>query len=396
MAADARRTPFDARVVAAVLAAGVLAFVAFLALSAIADDVSTNRRDGRAHALSIGATGYAGLVRLVNAVDRDARLLRDERALDTEDLVVVAVEQPLRDVRQLDRMVSDGGRVAELVKRRGARATLLVFSKWITQEHPTRPGWVRVVNGLNDRPNGPTVPLRGANRLSGLRVPTPAQTATVAASGAWRPILVTAAGSPVALQQGDRPLYVLADPDLLNNHGLRDRARAAAALALLAELSPTDARGIGFDLTVNGLAGRANPVDLLFEPPFLALTVALFVAALLAGLTGWARLGPERREARAVAFGKLALVCNLAGVIRAAGREHRFGAAYADLQRERALRLAGAGALPPGDADALLDRLSPEGERWSDMSAGLAAADGRDALSRWARQAHRWTEGLKR
>ena len=68
------------------------------------------------------------------------------------------------------------------------------------------------------------------------------------------------------------------------------------------------------------------------------MTLALVAAALLAGLHGAVRFGQARREERAIALGKAALVENSAGLIRLARREAQLGAAYADVVRQEAAR----------------------------------------------------------
>ena len=72
-------------------------------------------------------------------------------------------------------------------------------------------------------------------------------------------------GGALVARLGDQPHYVAADPDLFNNHGLRDPAAARAALALIDALNSTDSETVAFDLTVNGLAAQSSP-----EPASLA------------------------------------------------------------------------------------------------------------------------------
>ena len=69
-----------------------------------------------------------------------------------------------------------------------------------------------------------------------------------------------------------------------------------------------------------------------------------------------------RREERAIALGKAALVENSAGLIRLARREARLGGAYAEVVRQEAARAVGAPPALQGEAlDAYLDRLSTAG-----------------------------------
>jgi len=194
--------------------------------------------------------------------------------------------------------------------------------------------------------------------------------------------LLAGPGGALLAQLDERPLYVLADPDLINNHALKNPRTARAALQLLDELSTTDARSIQFDVTLNGFGKQPNALKLIFEPPFLALTLSMFVAALLAGLHGVYRFGPEERDERAIAFGKAALVENSAGLIKLARREHRLGSAYAEVIAEEAARASGA---PPGlrgaDLEAYLDRLSPpDGPKFSRLAARAGAASDRSEL----------------
>jgi hypothetical protein len=137
---------------------------------------------------------------------------------------------------------------------------------------------------------------------------------------------------------------------------------------------------------------------LAFEPPFLAMTLALVAAALLAGLHGAFRFGPVRRPERAIAFGKAALVENSAGLVRLAEREARLGGAYADVVRQDVARAVHAPpSLETGDLDRHLDRLGPkDAPSFSELAAGLAAARDRHALMTAARALFRWKRDVVR
>jgi hypothetical protein len=143
----------------------------------------------------------------------------------------------------------------------------------------------------------------------------------------------------------------------MNNAGLADPARAVAALALIRKLRP-NRDPVMFDLTLLGAGtDRSNDLQkLLIEPPFLALTLTLLVAAGLAFGHGFVRFGPPMAEERAIAFGKDALVDTTARLFRRAGRLAGLGDRYAALMRLRAGALLGAPSSLTGDAlDAWLD-----------------------------------------
>jgi hypothetical protein len=125
------------------------------------------------------------------------------------------------------------------------------------------------------------------------------------------------------------------------------------------------------------------------------LTLALFIAALLAGLHGAFRFGPVRREERTIALGKAALVENSAGLIRMAGREANLGTAYADVVRTEAARASSAPSFLQGEAlDDYLDRLGRDGPKFSALAAQLDSAQGRHSLMTAARALFQWKKDI--
>lgn len=395
-----RESPFNVKVVFGLIAAAVIAFGALLVLLAYAEEPAPPGGEGRG-APSRSAVGYAGLVQLVGRFT-EARVVRGGDGVESEDLLVVA-------------LTGRGGpaAVTELLNRRGPRATLLIVPKWLVERDRSHPGWVRAIApvlGPRAAPllgddvsiaqvgQSPGDVARGQGFLEGLSLPAPPQVQAVVAG--LRSVAALPRGSALLAQIGDQPHFVLAEPDLVNNHGLRDPARARAAIRLLTALSPTGATGINFDLETNGQGGRRpetpSLLQLAFEPPLLAMTLALFFAALLAGFYGAFRFGPARREQRAIAFGKAALVENSAGLIRLARREARLGGAYADVVRTEAARITGAPAWLGGEKlDAYLDRLGRAGEaRFTQLAAAVAQANDRTSLMAAARALHEWRRGL--
>lgn len=172
------------------------------------------------------------------------------------------------------------------------------------------------------------------------------------------PLITASDGNAVLAEVPGKNIYILADPDLLNNFGLAERQNAFAAIALLAALDPDNPGTIVFDTMLPFGAGGRNLAQLMFEPPFLGVTLALLAAALLAGIATWARFGPPRREPRAVAFGKRALIENIVSLARRAQRVRDGGGAYADSVRDWAARRLALPRTLQGEAlDAHLDAL---------------------------------------
>jgi hypothetical protein len=395
--------PFSVRLVVGLVAAGLAAFAALVFLLAYGSRIAPVHGQ-QAPALSVAATGYKGLFTLVGRFHATSTINRRDD-LATDNLLVVALAPRNR-----------AADVARLIEMRRGRATLLIMPKWATRPDPSHPGWVRAVGPMAGSLSGEMIGGRaqisvrpdavspdrfasGEDLLDGLQVPVPGNVQTISGD-MLTPLLTVPNGDILVARIGDQPHYVAADPDLFNNHGLKDPARARAALALIEALNTAGASGVAFDLTVNGLANNDGPSLLrtALEPPFLAMTLALLFAALLAGLHGAFRFGAARREERAIAFGKAALVENSAGLIRLARREARLGGAYADVVRQDAARLAAAPPALQGEAlDAYLDRLS-KGDRppFSALAARLAAARDRHELVAAARALFSWKKDIIR
>lgn len=381
-----------------IVAVGVAAFFAMLVLGAYAPDLRSGKNGG-SHALSNAATGYSGIVRLAEATGRAPEILRQDHLWQTEDLVVLTPEAAATDM-------------TDVLQQRQGKATLLVLPKWDSLPDSKKPGWVRVSGLLPaSEPEGvlapetklkvtrartkgqplATVPSHAPTQL---RFPAPAVTQAIA-NEALQPIVTDAAGRIVLARLGDAPLYILAEPDLLNNHGIGDAGRAQAALALLDFLNSTDAEGIYFDVTLNGLGTSKSPLKLAFDPPFLAVTLTIAAALLLAGLQAVSRFGVPLRPERAIAFGKSALVDNSAALVRKAGREARLGWRYAEMIKDQ---MAAILRLPPTLPDdkvvERLDALKSDLD-FSSLAEQAAGADTRDGVLAAARALHHWQQEVR-
>jgi hypothetical protein len=289
---------------------------------------------------------------------------------------------------------------------------LLVLPKWDAAPDKQRPGWVRV-SGLLPAED-PARTLYPATPFTIAREKTHGEPLRTVAAGAPRelqflapgvlqtvgskdiePLIVNARGATVLGKLKRSQLYVLADPDLLNNHGMGDERQARAALALLDFLNSTGATAIRFDVTTNGLGRSRSPLKLAFDAPFLAVTLTIFAAMLLAGWQALVRFGPVRRPERAIAFGKAALVDNSAALIRKAGREAHLGARYVDVIRDRAVALF---RLPPSlDSQTLESRLEALNPRRSFAATAQAAeqARNREELLGAAQSLNHWLEEVQ-
>jgi hypothetical protein len=390
---------FNVKTIGLIVGVGILAFVGMLVLGAYAPDLRSGRNGG-SHALSNAATGFSGLVRLAEATGRHPSIVRNLADVDDDESLLVATP---------DNGLDD---LSELLQRHRGKPILLVMPKWATLQDPGHTGWVKAV-GLRPavdpgRLLAPQHPLKVDRVRSGgvalrtvvaeapkeMQFTAPGALQTMSGPGLV-PIVTDPGGRIVIAQMEDSRVYILSDPDLIDNRGLADIRQAGAALALLDYLNATGAPDVLFDVTMNGLGRSKSPLKLAFDPPFLATTLTLAAALLLAGLHGLVRFGAARRPQRALAFGKAALVDNTAALFRKAGRQAALGARYAELIRQRAAAAFGVPARLQGEAiDAYLDGLG--GRPFSKLAGAAAEAGDRDSLLSAARALNDWQEGIRR
>jgi hypothetical protein len=161
------------------------------------------------------------------------------------------------------------------------------------------------------------------------------------------------------------------EPDLMNNYGMADAQRAAAAVALVRQAGYSDMERITVDLTLNGLGGSTNLLTLAFRPPFLAATMCLLLAMLIIGWRAFMRFGPAAASEQEIAFGKQRLVSNGAGLIVRAGRLGLLAEPYVQLVERRLGRALGIARPDAETIDAALARRLPDEEPFSLRTARL-------------------------
>jgi len=406
VSADAAQQPFSRRGLIVLLVAGIVGFIAFLLLSAYAPDMQSGR-DGGTHAMSTAATGFRALYKLNEAAQGSSYLIRDKGKVESADLFVLT-----------PRTEGDAKKVAELAKERmddeEAGPTLIILPKWQTMTDPKRRDWVislgplsreSIAAILKDLADDVQLTRHGHKGVvaadwpghAGVRFSLPVLGQSIGGE-AFEPIIADPAGGAVLARLKAGNVYVLADPDLANNLGLKNKDNARAVLQMLWDLNPDDAGTISFDVTVPGLGRAPNLLKLAFEPPFLAVTLCLFVAALLAGLHAVVRFGPALGEVRLIAFGKAALLDNSADLLRRAGHEHRGGERYVILTRDAVAQAVGVPSdLAAEKIDHYLDRLATSGgQSWSDLAQRVAQARTRNELVRAARALHDWRKDVTR
>ena len=152
-------------------------------------------------------------------------------------------------------------------------------------------------------------------------------------------------------------MIVVAEPDLMNNYGLADRTRAQLAHAVVDAALEDYELDIVFDLTAAGIARSENLLTLAFQPPFLAATLCLLLAALVIAWRAFRRFGPPVAEAPALAMGKRQLARNGGGLVARAKRLHLLGPPYAALVAARLAEALGIRETDPEAREAAIARV---------------------------------------
>ena len=403
--AEGRRSPLiSPLLVAGLVLVSALSLVAYFALSAYAPDLR-DESDGDAHVLSRSAIGFAGLKILLQETNVQAVV---DRGLATNGA-------PLPSLKVLTPSILSPGSEIKALCNQGP--CLVILPKWLPLGDPIKRGRVVKVGAFEakavarlleafskDTKIEQSKDTRAPLLTSPLSWPIPNRLAAIDAvqtiSGKyWLPALRTAEGKIVLAYSytgGGRQVFVLADPDLMNTHGLNDEATAALALATIDRLR-SGGGPVAFDVTLNGFRRSRDILRSMFAPPFLGATLCAIAAALLIGFHAFSRFGAAARPAPGFALGKTALVDNTAQLIRVMGREAQMAERYATATRNLVLRALGLqrrieqrqiesvlGAIERRESDVKFAEISAEADR----------VRRRSDLMRVAAKLYRWRERI--
>ncbi len=377
---------FNPRLIAAVVVIGIIAFIALWALIALGPQLSSGK-DGQGHALSKAAPGYAAIVDLAERAGATVDIRRSVQTYSYDDYQPLIVLTPKHDTRAEE--------IAELLASAGGAPVLIVLPKWQAMRIPgsdTKPGWVSTgfplappSKLLPEAPFGKVeigtskgqaaeAPAWIAGRQVGLSLPAGVQTVS---GEAIETLAAAPDGGAVLARAREQDIYILADPDLINNFAFASRDGARGAAMLIDGIAEdADADSIAFDVTLNGLGGGRSLLRFAFVPPFIGITLCLIAAGLFALWQAWARFGPAQKPGRAIAVSKAALIANSADLIKQADRELEGADSYvASLRAAIARRLHAPAGLDAAATDAWIDRhLPPGGDLFSSLARRLPLA----------------------
>ncbi len=388
--------PFSGHVVWTLLLVGLLSFAAVVALMAWSPELASRDRPGGTP-YSRSATGFAGLIDMLEAEGRQASVSRLGQTMEAQDGRLMIVTLPLhgRDL-DLDTL---------------AEPALIILPKWTIIPNPARKAF-EIDTNLADistvdaslglvAENASVHRLRNPGKMAtpvGKAAPDFEHEMQVITSDTLEEVIGIPGGQLLS-RLGDRDIYLLSDPDLLNNFGLARLENARLGLGIIDLVSRDTDRPIIFDATLHGFERSNNLLKAMLDIPFLGATLVALAAMILIGWSAAIRFGAPEREAPAFAPGKQALADNSAGLIAMARREPRMAPGYLSLTRRALSRELGMPkTLSESELAALLDRMGHQAgldESWSKLGAGLTGpAASRDDLRHKARALWRWRKEM--
>lgn len=388
--------PFTGRVIFILLAVGLLSLAAVMALMAWSPDLASRDRPG-ATPYSRSASGYAGLIDMLEAEGREVSVSRLRDRLQTSDGRLLIITMPLYG-RNFD--------IDEI-----APPALIVLPKWRFLSNPARRAFeldtrladLDAVDGMMGlvEEDAKLIRLRNPGKLHtpfGKVAPVFDHEMQVVKSDKLDEVIGRPGGQLLS-RLGEEEIYLLSDPDVLNNFGLARTENAVTGLSIIDLVSRGDGQPIVFDATIHGFERSRSLLKTLLNIPFLGATL---IALATMALIGWAasiRFGAPEREAPAFAAGKQALADNSAGLISMAKREPRMAPGYLALTRRALIKELGLPkTLSEEEIAALLDRMGKQQgaeTSWTDIRSGLSQPAGsRDDLRHKARAIWRWRKEM--
>ena len=326
---------FSPRLLTAWIIGAALAFACSLYLMTLGGGDTRAIDASGPNTRSRSAIGYAGIAETLERLGW--RVIKSE-ANSLQKLAkgsVLVVAEPRFGRQQTE----DAGRLLH-----EAKSALLILPKWRGVRSERHPGWIADAEPVSELEANWTLSLAvdGAKlaretspqswTVNELAItPDILEPVQLVKSPRLRPIVASEHGALVAeFRDKDRRLWVLADPDVIANHGIGRKDNAAFSVALLNALRRGDG-AIVFDETVHGFFAKpADPFKLLFDSRFISVTLQGAVAVALLLWAAISRFGAPLPAPPPLDPGKRGLVRNAAKLITFAGHRSLFVRRYVD------------------------------------------------------------------
>ncbi len=312
---------FSGRTLVAIVAVGILAFVGTVYLTVFSDGGEPVYEIGPT-SYSSSALGHKAFLQILRRLEIPVIVSRFKSGEKAGPGSLLLLLEPMGG-KTPDNLVGGFGNLPH---------GLLVLPKWLGRADPEKPSWIRKMDPVAPQEIAPILKeaqIGGkVERHAGtftLELPdlggTIALTDPQVITGSnLKPVVTLQGGVLIGeMRNGSGRQWILADPDLLSNHGIDEADNAVVAVALIDRLRPSGGVVI-FDETIHGFEQPPNLFKAALRLPFAVVTLAAAVAVLLAIWAGMLRFGRPQADGRALQPGKVTLIRTAADLLHQAGR----------------------------------------------------------------------------
>jgi hypothetical protein len=357
---DRRGNPFSRTTLIVVISVAAVSLVVAVALTVIGDDLG-KRRSAGVDGYSVSAIGHQGLVRLLEKLDVPVSVSRSHSGDKAQHGLLIIAEPTVTDAASRERL-------EKLLA--GAPNTLVVLPKWYGSAFHGE-AWIADAALLPIAEVSPvidalelafTTTIERRNALidwevdPGVTKPVIREPQLLATKGLLA-IATDHAGNQLLgrVAYEGKTLTVLADPDVLNNVGLRTPENAQFTIQLIDELR--HGGPVVIDETMHGYAQQPSLVRTLFQFPLVLATLQVLVCAVLAVWAAMVRFGPRRVAPPPIAPGKDFLIRNTAALLHYGGHHAHALKRYLQLTVLAVRQALHAPSLAPAAMTAWLERV---------------------------------------
>lgn len=214
-------------------------------------------------------------------------------------------------------------------------------------------------------------------------------------------VIVTGGRKPTSV-----PVYLLSDPDLLNNQILSDPQKVLSAISLIEAVTPKEVTHTGakpskivFNLVFSHMGFDHDLLHALSRPPYIGIPLSVLVLGLGLMWAAFARFGPAQELALETPLGRgvRVLADNAARLMAMTLKETKLAPLYADMVRDQVLKarsnaLAGAMSVTaaPDELAERIGQIHKTKESFSDLKAQSAKVLTVHQLIDLTRRLHAW------
>lgn len=344
--------PFSRTTVLVLVGVGFLAFAGSAILAVLGNQLEMKRPAGT-HAYSQAAIGHRALVEVLETLSIPVLVSRSRSLERTGDNGFLIVAEPPNDAK------------AQVMRTLRADSLLYILPKWQGRADPDRPKWiskafVKDIETVQEVAEWIFTDAKVVrvdqvdhwNTLNGLPAPTIEKHVQLIANAPAKMHVIVGSehGTLIGVKQfyGQKRL-IISDPDILSNHGLGQGRNAELIVRVIEQYREEGV--VIFDTELHGFKQSPSLWYVLFELPFLSVTIAALAACLVLVWASIGRFGSPIAAKMEQKAGKDTLIDNTASLLLFGGHMGEILGRYLAVVRRRTAHKLHA---PQGLSDAQL------------------------------------------